>query len=275
MNHQDETLYHYCSIEGLFHIINTKSIWLTNSSHMNDSLENSWIENYFEIIKDYFKNDEYKKFLINVFDIYKLNNHPPFIFCLSKEKDQLSQWRAYSQDGHGVSIGFNTKFLSIENSIPSPNIYAYHTLGYYKVEYSKTVQQKTIMDICESIKNDFDTKKYDKISISLEFISNLVHLSIVFKNPSFMEEREWRIIHTPLDKYEKPDLRLSELKFRIKQKRITPYYNLNFGSNFNSQLISEIVLGPKCEMTAKEIKQFLRHNNLDKTKITTSKSSYK
>ena len=34
-----------------------------------------------------------------------------YITCFSRNGDLLSQWRAYGDDGRGVSIGFNSKLL--------------------------------------------------------------------------------------------------------------------------------------------------------------------
>ncbi len=229
------TLYHYCSIDSFFHIINSKSIWLSNSSQMNDSSENVWIEKYFDQIKDYFSHGKYGKFINKVIDTYYMNNHPPYIFCLSEKKDLLSQWRAYSQDGHGISIGFNTKNLRIQNIIPAPNVYAINTLGIYKVKYSIPGQKNRISKLCESFKQDF--KKSDDVDSILEFSSSLNNMALVFKNPSFKEEREWRIMHTPIfDEipYEEPLDQLSGLNFRPQSNRILTYFSYDFGENFDS-----------------------------------------
>jgi hypothetical protein len=38
-----------------------------------------------------------------------------WVFCLSEKSDDLGQWRGYADDGQGISIGFNSAFLSIDD----------------------------------------------------------------------------------------------------------------------------------------------------------------
>lgn len=270
-------LYHYCSIDSFFHIINSKSIWMSNSAQMNDSNENIWIEKYFDIIKEYFVAPQYKKLLKESLDMYKWNSNPPFVFCLSGRKDLLSQWRAYSQDGMGVSIGFNTKHLNIQRDTPSPSVYARNTLGLAKVEYLNYSQKDKVLKMCKDIRSKFDTaeSEYDTLMLSVELGLSLVNWALVFKNGSFKEEKEYRIIHTPSDSYEENLDGLSDLQFRLEHNRIITYHSLCFNSKFNSHLINEIVLGPKCKMSIDEIEQFLMHNGLEKTKVIISKSTYR
>lgn len=277
MNRIPSKLYHYCSIDSFYHIVKSKSLWLSNSSQMNDSNENIWIEKYFDVIKNFFKDTKYQKLVKESLDIYKWNSNPPFIFCLSGSKDLLSQWRAYSQDGKGISMGFNTKNLKIKRELPTPNVYGHHTIGMAKVEYFSHSQKKKVLELCKMLKNSFDseTEEDEKLFLSLDLGISLVNWALVFKNSSFREEKEWRIIHTPTDSYEEPLAELSDLQFRLNNNRITTYYSYSFGEKFNSELIGEIVLGPKCQMNENEIQEFLNHHNLGKTKISISKSTYR
>ncbi len=271
-----EVLYHYCSIESFYHIITSKSIWLSNSTQMNDAYENIWIQDYFSMIKQYFGDKKYKNLLKESFEMFEWNSHPPFIFCLSAIPDLLSQWRAYSHDGQGVSIGFTTKYLKLKNLLPWPNSRADRTLGLINVEYDPEKQKKKIIALCKAAKDQFDSSDpKDKLHSGLNFASTLVDYSMIFKNPSFKEEREWRIVHTPSEPYEVPLDKLSELKFRVNTNRILTYYAYNFRNDFNSNLVNEIVLGPKCKMTEHEVRQFLRKNGLEKTEVKISKSSYR
>lgn len=246
---------------------------------MNDSDETIWIEKHFDIITSVFKDSKYKKIIENSLDVYKWNSYPSFIFCLSEEKDILSQWRAYSQDGHGVCIGFSKNNLNIMNEIPSPNICAEKTLGITKVNYSLSIQKKMIKALCEKIKSKYNiSPNYKEYPICVDLGNSLVEYSLVFKNPSFREEGEWRIIHTPCSSYQKPsetEVRLSQLLFRLKQNRIITYFAYSLKEKFDSSLIKEIVLGPKCQISEPEMIQFLQHHNLHNTTITQSKSTYR
>lgn len=272
-------LYHYCSIDSFYNIVTSRSIWLSNSNQMNDSYENKWIENYFDIVKEYFKESKYNDLIKNSLAMYEWNSKPPFIFCLSASKDILSQWRAYSNDGQGVSIGFDTKYLNLKNESPSPNVYCHNTIGLQKIEYHNYSQKKKVTELCESVKNTFDKNpnSTENIMLSLDLAFSLVNWALIFKNASFKEEREWRIIHTPTDNdhYDENLDNLSKLQFRTSTGKIITYYSYNFLRKFNSNLIKEVVIGPKCKMRPEEVRQFLDYNTLRKTKITISKSTYR
>jgi hypothetical protein len=209
--------------------------------------------------------------------MYEWNSNPPYIFCLSGSKDLLSQWRAYSNDGHGVSIGFNTKKLNIKNELPAPNVYAKNTLGMGKIQYYNHFQKKQIIELCENVKTNYDRSEndIDKIYAMMDLCFSLINFSLVFKNSSFKEEREWRILHTPTSRYEEPLEQLSDINFRLGQNKIISYFEFRFKNNFDSKLITEVVLGPKCIMKVDEVKRFLQMNGLKKTKVTVSKSTYR
>jgi len=79
-------LYHYTSLSTLFKILENDSLQLSNLKFTNDSSEG-------KILGEKWLDD----------NGYKGND---FIFCITKMKDLLSQWRGYCPDG-GVSIGFD------------------------------------------------------------------------------------------------------------------------------------------------------------------------
>lgn len=273
-------LYHYCSIDSFFNIVKSKAIWLSNSSQMNDSKETVWIENHFDLLKNSFSKKEYETLWQDSFDIYHINNNPPFVFCLSAIKDSLSQWRAYSNDGSGVAIGFSSGELAMKQEIPASNICADKTIGLVKVQYSQIVQKRTLRKLCDEVKILFelDSDNDENLPLEVEFGLALLSRALVFKNPSFKEEKEWRIIHTPsISGYKEHSLtedRLSELRFRLKGNKIVSYYEYSLNNIFTSKLIKEVVMGPKCEMSDKEIRQFLIANKLSKTNVCKSKSTY-
>ncbi|MBJ7882501.1 DUF2971 domain-containing protein [Gelidibacter salicanalis] len=245
---------------------------------MNDSEESTWIEQHFDLVRETFKDKEYEKYLTEALNTYEWNKHKPFIFCLSEKKDSLSQWRAYSADGKGVCIGFSTKALNIKQDSPWPNSNADHTIGILPIEYSIRNQKKEILKFSEDFKKIYDEKKEELWEVSSAFLgTSFATLAMTFKNPSFIEEKEWRIIHTPT-KYSvesETEKRMSDLKFRVNNHKIVTYHEYDLSKIFNSKLINEIVLGPKSNIDIPELEQFLEYNNLSKTKISISESTYR
>lgn len=281
MINNPKILYHYCSVENFFNIILSKSLWLSNASQMNDAKETTWVETYFDFINSYFKGQEYYNFTKYLFLTYGWNKKFPYIHCLSEIRDSLSQWRAYSTDGKGISIGFNIKNIGIKNKLPSTNVFKDKTVGLCKIEYSKSKQKRLIKELTEKFKDIYDKKEDELWEASSALLAfQLVNYSLTFKNPSFAEEKEWRIIHTPLEnkkQYENVEnkIAISDINYRTLGNKITTYTILDLESKFNSRLIPEIVLGPKSELDIDILKSFLKANNLIETKIIKSESTYR
>jgi len=79
-------LYHYASLQTLFNILESDSLWVSGMQFSNDSSEEKLLGD------DWLKNKSY------VGD--------NFIFCTGEAGDLLSQWRGYCTND-GVSIGFD------------------------------------------------------------------------------------------------------------------------------------------------------------------------
>jgi len=271
-------LYHYCSIESFYKIINSQSIWLSNSSQLNDSKESVWIERYFDSIEEKFSEKKYGNIFEIALQVYEWNKRPPFVFCFSRKKDSLSQWRAYSDDGHGVAIGFSTKILNLSQDFPVRNVSADRSISLNEVEYRFDNQKKIVTNICERFIELYENTEYSS-NVGYFLGTILVKYSLIFKNKSFAAESEWRIIHTPsTEDYSIPsdtEKILSKRSFVLKGNKIVSYYDYSLKDKFKTDLIKEIVLGPKCEMTEIEIYDFLKANNLKDTKISISKSTYR
>lgn len=272
-------LYHYCSVESMFNIIKSKSLWLSNSGQMNDSKESTWIEQHFEFIKKLIPENLHTHFFPKTFQMYDENKQIPYIFCLSQEKDLLSQWRAYSQDGRGVCIGFSTNYLKTPNKSPWPSSDPNITLGILPIKYNTKHQ----MDELELIIWDMIPVNQKEVmywgALRIYLAMTLKNLSLTYKNPSFREEKEWRIIHTPFeDEYTKDiksDKMLSELKYRVSNDKIVTFYEYSLEKIFNNKLIPEIILGAKSNIDIPELELFLKANGLEGTKVLRSKSTYR
>jgi hypothetical protein len=245
---------------------------------MNDNLETAWviplineeISKRREIIKD----EDIRKLSIS----FELNRLYPYIACFSKNNDLLSQWRAYSDDGEGIAIGFNQEKFRIKNKIPVNTVVVKDSIGYSNCIYSIDEQKNMINEIldlfCELL-NQNKTTELDFINIAML----LNKLSIICKNPCFTEEQECRIIHIPIimsdkDNNTKIMQSISEINFIIKRKSISSYFIFDLKEIFNSDLIPEIILGPKNKMNIYELGTYLSMKNLQKTIIKRSNASY-
>ena len=107
-----DILWHYCSNEAFLSIISSQEIWLGEITHSNDYMEGKWLIE--EILRPALLNSGLADYqVIQVLGrIYDMKGrYNAFAFCLSEKSDVLSQWRGYADDGRGVAIGFNKKYL--------------------------------------------------------------------------------------------------------------------------------------------------------------------
>lgn len=265
-------IYHYCSVEAFLSIIQNKKIWLSSSLTTNDYLENKLI-----LLKvEKFINEEdikYKDIFQKFYQSLYLNVQGFYISCFSENGDMLSQWRAYTNDGLGVSIGFDV------NSLPSfDRQIMMHSdpkecISTKKVIYDENMLDKVIKDMIIQLKVD-NLKEETILNSSL----SLSQLSYMSKSDAFEEEKEIRVIYRPLTQQfniEPFDDNISEIKFRMNNYSLSSYFEMDIPYNKKCRNpILEIILGPKNKIHIKELEHLLRINGFKDVKIIRSRIPY-
>ena len=145
-----------------------KCIRLSDLNKTNDYMEKRWSKKYIQEVlkeelnnyninlnlKDYYINNEANKSYLEYYneEMNKVlfDNRPILSTCFSEEKDKLSQWRAYGQDGEGLSIGFDFKVIK---QVKNKNILV------EKVIYREDKQKKRLGEIVRSSIKSME-KKY-------------------------------------------------------------------------------------------------------------------
>lgn len=248
--------YHYCSVDTFFNIIQTSTLRFGNPLSMNDSAEILW---FLELIATYArKKTIYQKTLERWEQIEKIIKNIiqeidfPYILCLSKENDVLSQWRSYADDGQGVSIGINVDKLLECSSLLSENEIIYDKNKQMKLLEGKEID-RYLNNLEQAIEQGDENSIYNKVRI---LVSHLLEDSIICKNPAFREECEHRILCS--FKGKKKD-QISEIKFRTNNKNILPYREIYFEKN-NHEIIDNITIGPKSSLNDRNLWLFLKEN---------------
>lgn len=248
---QIKELYHYTTKEGLLGILNNK-IWGTHIDYLNDSTElshglhlaNNELKQRYERAIDS-KEKEKITCLLDELDTHSVLNIS--VSCLTEERDLLSQWRAYGSRSGGYSIGFN-----VSNLIKLKNL---NNDDLVKVEYGLEKQKQIISRfIDKSLIKDFNTEptrymgesvkedgtrccNYLALAVGGNFIKNLYSIAPCFKDPSFKEECEWRLISRIPQK---------DMSFRTSQTMLIPYKNLDLGEK--SDYLASITIAPNLHM---------------------------
>lgn len=250
--------YHYCSVETFYNIIKTSTIRFGNPLCMNDSAEIIWLLN---MVREYLAaNQQYKELVThwelieNAAQFVLQEIDLPYIFCLSKEKDVLSQWRSYADDGRGIAIGFDVDLLLGSRDILNGDDIVYDRKAQMKL-LNQIVNKDTLAKL-RNIKMNDDRDIYYKSKILL---SHILSKALVCKNPAFSEEKEYRLSCMPKEE-ENREVKVSKIMFRTKSDSFSPYIEINF-SKIKNRVIKNIIIGPKSKMYNRNLWLFLRSEN--------------
>ena len=296
----EDCLYHFCNFDAFKSIVEKNEFWLSESGTMNDSKELVWFaENIKPLLMRRFEQQpsSFKEKYKNLFSQIAENMYSDyfskdayyhmFIMCLSTNGDLLSQWRGYTSDGDGISIGLNKKILlelfEKQNSSPA-------TIGCGEIDYDSrstskiSNSEKYILDIVDKhLFPQLDEIKHldelnfatNSIAVFNKFFKNMFFNAILVKSPFFSEECEVRLyIWEKLDfdgRKLSDNVVLSPIQHRLKNGKDTPYIKMNFSKFFNlSDLISEVIIGPKCQESTENITALLRTNGFSSAKVRKS-----
>ena len=240
-----KTVYHYTNADGLLGILNSKRVWATDCRSLNDETESQLgvllaadvakaraleatdgkLKSFYGSLWEYLREEE---------------EEHNFVFSLSSEPDDLTQWRTYARDGRGFTIGFETAAL-LGNSQANDDHY-----GFSQVIYSPRKQRldvtKYLSVFEELVTNcEFSGRKLesfiDQACVVLDWA--ISSQSVLFKHASFTSEGEWRVNTYPDTEPQ------AEVKVRASAGRLIPYVELQLcGEEQNCLPISCIGIGP-------------------------------
>lgn len=284
--------YYYCSLNTFLSIIKNKQIYLSDPLKMNDNLELKW---YLDRLNNEQFTVDKVDYQESIFDMVKKRSGLNFTFeelveilnskgqksvyisCFSREPDILSQWRAYAEDGRGVSIVFNLDMLK-----KADNFFVSEVIYTDDVVYGSN--ESGIEIVADTINIVFSVNKIAGKEEQMEvFLHELIPELIQYKNPSFIEEQEIRLVYCEDMKFEKildrngafrEKWNYIELEhdFRtIGSDNITEFVKLDFCLN----AIEEICIGPKCLLSRNDVKNIMNRLLDIDVNIIESKSSYR
>ncbi len=280
----EKPLFHYSSLKGLHGIVTSKSIWATHYMFLNDSTEYTYGIGLAKTMLKKFIKEESKNFCCKLsYDEMKaiedredyIKNIPVFVSSFCEDGDLLSQWRGYS-GVEGVSIGFD--FSKLKDTFKNKNLGFYLTECVYKEEEQLKMMDR-FWDASKKetkINGNKDAKNINTwlVNVAHNFLGKCMLFSPMFKDESFSEEKEWRLISNSF-RFNKSDERI---KFRIEKSAIVPYVEFKLKRENEPLSFSEIILGPSLRnsMLSKfSVMGFFYANDVDCKNIKYSKIPYK
>ena len=233
-----DEVYHYTDAAGLIGILQSKQLWATEYRFMNDAAEiELGLRRAKQIVRSLSlkeKVDRRRRFLQRL--LRKLddgNEKSSYVISLTEERDDLSQWRGYANNGLGYVLGFDGKCI---NEIAKDD-----TQSFGKVYYSSS-KQEAILNQAISDMYDYMNKERkgsprvsDMEECCDELEAVISSLAASFKHLSFSSENEWRLHHYP----EKADIRV-----RAATGKLVPYVPVNLFCEDTSFPLRSIGIGP-------------------------------
>lgn len=263
-----KTVYHYCSMSTFTSIMRNRSIWLTTLRDSNDSFEGTWARRKFESLRpspvtDYFRKASY------TLDTATHTGKDVAGICFSAEKDLLSQWRGYADDGRGFSVGFSADALrSVARKLNETHRI---TLQLEAIEYVARLDA----DFLRDFKVFVDKQEYSANGLSASVTIDNVGLqywvkrACLMKNIAFEEEREFRLFSL----YINPDV--EGFGYRVAGIKLSPYLEVSLEDRL-SDIITSVVIGPKNTSEEDHIRDLVKRSGFSNVyDVSKSKASYR
>ena len=272
--------------------------------YYDGEFENAY-KNASDLLKEKISLERFKGYMRLFTDEFFNENNADFryyVTCFSYQDDLLSQWRGYADDGRGAAIGFDLDVLKQIVQV-SPEKSQSSVVSLHKISYSESEQKETVHQIvCElvseiekmlqeekELSGNFEnkTKEYemellDKIMNSFKkTFLKLFQVSVYMKNPFFREESEIRLCEFSPKQFlmgREVELslgaRLYNYSYYVKESQLISYVDFDF-SDCLDQLIKELVIGPKCLMSERDMEYYLTTLGLSNCRVKKSQGTYR
>lgn len=272
-------VYHYTTQSGLLGILSTLTFRLTDIRFFNDRTE---VEHAYAVLEKILepKGKQLASLTLQgevVQRILRLAMESArpvrYVACFSTKPDDLNQWRAYASPGAGYSVGFELDELR--------QFASQHGATVGQCIYGAKEQGKIITELLDEalwqLEQYFPGRGRGSINEdlavarSVQFVEAFSRIAPLFKNGTFQEEEEIRII------FGEPE-QLSSLGFRCGGSAIIPYREASLKLPDGRIIFPQIVYikgteNPK--LTRLGIERFLVANGIDTSILEDSKVPYR
>ena len=254
MTDMRKVIYHYCGVDALCKILESKTLRLSDCYFMNDYMEHRLLlEKASKAVESLAKKENvtfYKRGGEELsYHLTSVDTRPD-IACFSTMPDSLSQWRAYSDNGAGFAIGFSTeglRKLCDERSKPNEPAFMLRPVEYDTDKHNTIVENIVTRYFADYEKHSHAGHSAVFMALPWQTYCELWRAAALSKNPGFKEENEYRIVLEPSQqltgipgKWVKT-VGSSELAFRVSGNRLIPFYTFPF----TAEDVVEIHVGPR------------------------------
>lgn len=258
--YENDILYHYTDYQALDGMLHQAQLRVNNVLNMNDAAEMRYfmeglcsaVAKRLEDEGD-FRGAEQVRALFEE-ELKKEFFYSAYAACFSLYRDDAAQWERYGNRGRGVCIAFQGKYL---------RKMARGALSLQTVFYQDNMANHNLTGVFYRLvkrKGDLSAKSPD-IKKAMNYAWSC---SAAFKHPSFLSEREVRLVVSPFVK-EYFDVKPC---YHITTERIKKYYPLDLTAMCRKigigleDLVPEIIIGPESTQSKSILQDYLRDNGL-------------
>ncbi len=252
-------LYHYTTQAGLLGIIQHREIWATHTQYLNDQREylhavdivQEEIHAFRERTTDSNTGETLEAMDAGVEGIESMN---VCVSSFSEVGDSLPQWRAYGAATSGYAIG--VKGARLVELTAKLNFFLAPCI------YDRSEQRTLVRALVEEVVEEHLERRRQPSERHMPPGGNLCaylhRYAPILKDPSFSEEREWRVISRPLM------CTFERFEYRQGSSMLIPYYRFPLGDDTIPFEVAEIVIGPTPNPVQSErsVRSFLASQDL-------------
>jgi hypothetical protein len=190
-------LFHYTDLDGVAGILNSRYLWLSKVSTLNDTSEVNLAVHHFKVLAREsaasLPTDEAKLLQEAADELEHVRRTNICVGSFCEEEDQLGQWRSYGNDGRGIAIGFNSAALA--------RIASSHHVRLVRCVYRPEQHAQITKDLAglllQAYRAERATAKDQWSALIGRFVSTFLLIAPVVKDTHFGLEREWRLVSLP------------------------------------------------------------------------------
>jgi hypothetical protein len=260
-----QPLYHYTNGAGLKGIFDSSQLWFTDYRHLNDPSE---IYHGIAVARDAFRDAKSGAdprvglFLDWAADLFSDENMKGdlafFVASFSRARDDLSQWRAYADNGRGFAIGFAPRMFDIREEIsasPDENAFLGSVLydpaqvasrNRLAIDQAATIFDNTVRAQPALMRDKSIGKPFIR-ELCLHLIASpLIWNALTSKHPAYTHEQEVRLLIMGMSEHLAP-----VIKTRVRGSEIVPYIAQPWKIR-DPAALAEIVVGPAADLEAED-----------------------
>lgn len=261
-------MYHYTTDAGLRGILGSGKLWLTDIFALNDPSE---LRHGFSLATDILDDeakkgpDEYRLFAENFRDALEQEKEGRegiersahyFVCSFSKDGNDLGQWRAYADDGHGYALEFDASplekaFTGSSRAQTTAKALASNGEG-FPVTYSdirlSDLQRRMIQRVLpltslphgRSLTPDALLRYW--AALLTKCAVHLLHASVYFKHEAYSNEKEYRFLEM-----HRADLE-PRVERRIRNYQLIKYREFDWRTaGAGAGILKKILVGPAAD----------------------------